>query len=46
LESVIIYSANGGKGEEWHVEEYSEVPELKTPEISHEVHLRALSIGK
>jgi hypothetical protein len=23
LQSVIIHSANGGKGERWHVEEYS-----------------------
>jgi hypothetical protein len=23
LQSVIIHSANGGKGEGWHVEEYS-----------------------
>jgi hypothetical protein len=23
LKSVIIHSANGGKGEGWHVEEYS-----------------------
>jgi hypothetical protein len=26
LQSVIIHTANGGKGEGWHVEEYSVAP--------------------